>query len=86
MMQIGNTSVMYSPDPTTILGTGLTAIVYPGYHFGIKKPSAVKFIQKKYIREENEQVNELEIWTKNYPNLNIFQQHDSYRNLKLDYF
>jgi len=59
--KMGETSVKYSPDPTTTLGHGLTATVYPGYHFGINKPAAVKFIKKKYLRLENHQVNELKI-------------------------
>ncbi len=78
--KMGNTSTKYSPDPCTILGNGLTAIVYPGWHFGINKPAAVKFIKKQYLRVENDQVNELKIWSEIDQDMNIVRLYDSYRD------
>lgn len=78
--KMGDTSVKYFPDPCTILGNGLTANVYPGYHFGINKPAAVKFIKKQYVKGGNAQANELKIWSEIDQNINIVRLYDSYHD------
>ncbi len=80
-IKMGETSIKFSLDPCKILGNGLTAIVYPGYHFGINKPAAVKFIKNQYLRMENDEVNELKIWSEVDQNINIVRLYDSHRDL-----
>lgn len=85
-IKMEGTNIKYSSDPRTILGNGLTAIVYPGYHFGIYKPAAVKFIKNQYLRLENDQVNELKIWSEIDQNINIVRLYDSFRDPKIGLF
>lgn len=81
-IKMGETNVKYCTNPELILGFGLTSTVYPGYHFGIKKPAAVKFIRRRYLRVNHDPIKELEIWSKIDQNTNIIRLYDSYDDPK----